>query len=109
MSNTPPLGITPSKLLKERFIYFNAPKFTRNSGTPPERLFSDMSNSTRPLNELKDEGMGPSNKLPPRNNLSSLTQLPRLFGSKPDNLFFEKSKSPRFFRFSTSTGSSPVK
>ncbi|TYI63024.1 hypothetical protein E1A91_D10G291700v1, partial [Gossypium mustelinum] len=105
----PPLGSTPSKLLKERFKYFKALKLTRNSGTPPERLFSDTSNSTRPLNELKDEGMGPSNKLPPRNNLSSLTQLPRLFGIKPDNLFFEKSKSPRFVSFSTSTESSPVK
>ncbi|KAG4181535.1 hypothetical protein ERO13_A10G234232v2 [Gossypium hirsutum] len=109
MSNTPSLGITPSKSLNERFKYFSAPKLARNSGTLPERLFSDTSSAARPLNELIDEGMGPSNKLPPRNNFSNLTQLPRLFGSKPDNLFFETSKPPRFFNFSTSTGSSPVK
>ncbi|KAB2010999.1 hypothetical protein ES319_D10G283700v1 [Gossypium barbadense] len=109
MSNIPPLGITPSKLLKERFKYSNAPKVTRNSGTSPERLLSDTSNASRPFNELKDEGMGPSNKLPSKNSFSRLTQLPRLLGSKPDNLFFETWNSPRLFRFATATGSSPVK
>ncbi|KAB2063749.1 hypothetical protein ES319_A10G239000v1, partial [Gossypium barbadense] len=107
--NTPSLGITPSKSLKERFRYFNAPNRTRNFGIPPERLLLDKSNALRPLNELKDDGIGPSNKLPSKNNFSRLTQLPRFSGSKPDNLFSETSNVPRFFSFSTSTESSLVK
>ncbi|TYJ16537.1 hypothetical protein E1A91_A10G261200v1, partial [Gossypium mustelinum] len=105
----PPLGITPSKLLKERFKYLKAPNLTRNSGISPERLLLDTSNASSPLSELKDEGMRPSNKLPSKNSFSRLTQLPRLLGSKPDNLFLETWNSPRLFRFATATGSSPVK
>ncbi|TYJ16538.1 hypothetical protein E1A91_A10G261300v1 [Gossypium mustelinum] len=105
----PPLGITPSKLLKERFKYLKAPNLTRNSGISPERLLLDTSNASSPLSELKDEGMGPSNKLPSKNSFSRLIQLPRLLGSKPDNLFLDTWNSPRLFRFATATGSSPVK
>ncbi|TYH94952.1 hypothetical protein ES332_A12G074000v1 [Gossypium tomentosum] len=87
MSNIPPLGITPSKLLKERFKYLKAPNLTRNSGISPERLLLDTSNASSPLSELKDEGMGPSKRFPSKCSFSRLTQLPRVFGSKPDNLF----------------------
>ncbi|TYG71957.1 hypothetical protein ES288_D05G441000v1 [Gossypium darwinii] len=111
MRTTPPSTelTTPSKVLKERFKYFNDTMLARNFGISPERLLSETSNSTRPLNELKDAGMGPSNTLPTKNNFSSLKQLPRLFGSEPDNLFLETWNSPRFCSFSTATGRSPVK
>ncbi|KAL1080374.1 hypothetical protein V6Z11_D10G290300 [Gossypium hirsutum] len=84
---TPPLGITPSKLLKERFKYLKAPNLTRNSGISPERLLLDTSNASSPLSELNEEGMGPPKKFPSKNSFSRLTQLPRFSGSKPDNLF----------------------
>lgn len=56
--NTPTNGTSPSRLLKDKFIYCNE-KCTKNRGTGPDKLLFERSGYTNPLKELSDRGIMP--------------------------------------------------
>lgn len=54
---TPWTGISPIRLLKERFKYKRYCKLCKSFGTSPHRLFCERSKNWRPFKEALDEGM----------------------------------------------------
>eukprot|EP01018_Ginkgo_biloba_P001115 Gb_22817 [translate_table: standard] len=58
-AKTPSFGISPIKLLKEKFTLLSNLSFPRDAGIVPDKLFEDKSISSRLFNSPNESGVGP--------------------------------------------------
>lgn len=88
---TPPMGTSPSKLLKEIFRYTKKVKFYIAFGILPDKLFWERSRWIRHFIDDKDDGTFPQKKFLCRQRNSRLEQSPMVLGISPDKLYTERS------------------
>nr|GMD81027.1 hypothetical protein CUMW_248580 [Ipomoea batatas] len=107
-ANTPTVGTSPSRSLKERFKYCKSESFWRSLGISPVNLFFEISKYVMLFKEIKEGGTLPSKRLSCISRYSRLKHSPIVFGISPDNLFPETSKAFSVFNLPTAGDNGPV-
>jgi hypothetical protein len=106
---TPPSGIWPCRLLKDRFKLVRMVKLARYSGIVPEILLWDRSKVCKPVKLPKEFGIEPSIELVDRFKMVIIWSSPIESGRLPRKRFLDRSML--FIRFSwpISIGNAPLK
>lgn len=63
MAKGPPVGISPSNLLKDKFKCVRCTSVIKDLGITPDRLLRDISNNSKLMALSNDCGIGPCNLL----------------------------------------------
>ncbi|GAY66416.1 hypothetical protein CUMW_248580 [Citrus unshiu] len=105
----PPIRISPSSLLKERFRSSRYESFSKDAGIAPERLLLDKFKDFKLIKSPNESRIDPCNLLYPKKRYSRFFRPPIFVGITPEKLFIEKSIPTKTFKFPISNGSGAVK
>lgn len=105
----PPVGISPSSLLKDKFRDWRRESASRDFGMTPERLLLDKSSRSK-LREFPIElGMLPTKLLFAKESETKFSRPPKLLGIEPDKWLFDKSIYATTSKLPTSSARGPLR
>ena len=108
LAKTPPLGIGPSRSLKDKLRIYKEVNDARNFGIVPDKLFRDRSISLMALKALRELGTFPCRKFVSKWRDSNRRHSPSAEGISPNNLLLEILSKFRFISLPICEGILPV-
>ncbi|CAK7350399.1 unnamed protein product [Dovyalis caffra] len=107
--NDPPVGISPSSVLKDTLKYVRYKIYCKDFGITLERLLFDKSKNSKLMSSPDDEGIGPRNLLLDNEREAKSMRSPTVSGISPDKLFPDKPISLTTFKFTAFNENEPAK
>jgi hypothetical protein len=108
--NTPLVGTSPYRLLKDKSRVFKNIRFSSSRGIILEKLLPARFNLSRDFKEeAKNKGILPWKRFLSKYNSVNDKQAPSSFGISPDNLFVCRYNIERCFKLLKSEGMVPIK